>query len=103
MAFKKKSAEGENPTDEQTEVETLKVKKVRIVIDEQDNWDKNNDVFVSVNGNAYLVKRGKEVAVPESVVNVLKEAVIIQLEKDRDGNEVERTIPRFALRILGEA
>lgn len=35
-----------------------------------------SDVFVSVNGYAYSIQRGKEVKVPEGVVDVLRNAVI---------------------------
>ncbi|MBZ0158398.1 MAG: hypothetical protein K8I29_19545 [Alphaproteobacteria bacterium] len=79
-------------------------KKYRIIIDEQDNTDKNNDVFVTDGrGTPYLIKRGHEVVVPEGVVNVLKEAVYTLIEKNENGEEVRRDIPRFALRVLGRA
>jgi hypothetical protein len=76
----------------------------RIIINEQDNWDHNNDVPVTdpSTGVQYLIKRNEEVVVPEGVVNNLRESVIEQLEYDEDGNEKTRRIPRFSFQVLGE-
>ena len=82
-----------------------KVKKMfRIILDEQDNSDKNNDQLVTdpSNGKQYLIKRGFEVDVPEGVVNNLRESVIDKLEYDANGEEVWRSIPRFAMRVIKE-
>lgn len=85
-------------------VKKEKVKKYRIVIDEQDNSDKNQDVFVTDGKNTpYLIKRGHEVVVPEGVVNVLKESVYKIVSEDGFGNKTEKSVNRFALRVLGEA
>lgn len=54
-----------------------------------------DDVFVGVNGKTYLIKRGEEVEVPESVVEVLnnKEKMLsyaLKYEKsvtDKDNSE----------------
>lgn len=82
----------------------VKKKMFRIVIDQQDNWDKNNNVQVTdpSDGTQFLIKRGHEVDVPEGVVNNLRESVIEQLYYDDDGNERTRNIPRFAMRVIKE-
>lgn len=86
-------------------VHVKKAKKMfRIILDEQDNADKNNDQLVTdpSNGKQYLIKRGFEVDVPEGVVNNLRESVIDRLEYDANGEEVWRSIPRFAMRVIKE-
>lgn len=45
-------------------------KKVKIRIPK--TKENNDDVFVSVNMNTYLIQRGIEVEVPESVAEVLR-------------------------------
>ena len=81
-----------------------KKKMFRIILDEQDNSDKNNDQLVTdpSDGKQYLIKRGFEVDVPEGVVNNLRESVIDRLEYDANGEEVWRSIPRFAMRVIKE-
>jgi hypothetical protein len=81
-----------------------KKKMFRIIIDEQDNSDKNGDVFVTdpSDGTPFLMQRGSEVDVPEGVVNNLKECIIEKLEYDKEGNERWRKIPRYAMRIIKE-
>ena len=71
MATNKETAQT-NPTTEQTNPTTEqpaeKLVKVRIP-----RTSKNqDDVFVSVNMNTYLIKRGVEVEVPASVAEVLR-------------------------------
>ncbi len=76
----------------------------RIIIHEQENWDKNQPVFVTdgETGKQYHIKRNFEVVVPIGLVNVLKESVIDRIEYDDQGNERVRSIPRFALNVLDE-
>lgn len=80
-----------------------KKKMFRIIIDEQDNSDKNGDVFVTdpSDGTPFLIQRGFEVDVPEGVVNNLKECIQEKLEY-KGGEERWRKIPRFAMRIIKE-
>lgn len=71
MATNKETAQA-NPTTEQTnpttEQSAEKMVKVRIP-----RTSKNqDDVFVGVNMNTYLIKRGVEVEVPECVAEVLR-------------------------------
>lgn len=50
--------------------EDAKVKMVRIRLEKR--RDDAEDVYVAVNGKAYLIKRGEYVEVPESVAEVLQ-------------------------------
>lgn len=72
-------------------------KKVKIIIHEQEGIGGTQDVTVSVNENAYQIKRGHEVEVPESVVHVLENAVITAYEPhpDKKGEYIERHYRRF--------
>ena len=105
--------EGEVPVEEpqkglalqaDPKVKGKKPKKMfKIIIDEQDNDDKNGDVkCTDGQGTQYSIKRGHEVDVPEGVVNVLKESVYERIEEDEHGNERKRHIPRYAMRIIKE-
>lgn len=53
-----------------TDVKKEEVKKVRIRLEKR--RDDAEDVYVAVNGKAYLIKRGEYVEVPESVAEVLQ-------------------------------
>lgn len=78
-------------------------KMFRIIIDFQENSDKNGIVKCTDGQNTqYTIKRNHEVDVPEGVVNVLKESVTTQQTKDADGNDVFQDMPRYALRVLKE-
>ena len=78
-------------------------KMFRIVIDEQDNNDKNGPVrCTDGRGRQYMIPRGVECNVPEGVVNVIRESVFTTYEKDAQGNDIERNIPRFAMRVIKE-
>lgn len=85
--------------------EMVEQKRFKIVINEQENTDTqggNNDVFVSCNGIPFLIKRGREVVIPEGHLNVLKESRPISIKKNEDEELVLREYPRFALQIIGE-
>lgn len=69
--------------------------RVRITIFEQDGPGGGDDVFVSVNGRGYQIKRGVEVDVPPEVVEVLNNAVITTFEPQKDGTVRERDVRRF--------
>ena len=85
------------------EPEDIQESRFRIVIDEQETADNNADVFIGVNGNTWSIKRGYEVTVPESVVKNIQSCIYELTEKDEQGNDRIRRIPRFALRVIGAA
>lgn len=66
MANKKNPETAENAAE--AVVEAPKTVKIRIPRTRKDQ----EDVFVSVNLKTYLIKRGEEVEVPESVAEVLR-------------------------------
>jgi len=90
--------------DEGVSSEPLESKrKFKIVISEQQNTDDPNQVFVSCNGNAFLIQRGQEVIIPEGILNVLKESVYEIPYKDTEtGEDKIRYVKRFAISELGE-
>lgn len=53
-----------------TKTETKEVKKVKIKIPL--TRKERDDVWVAVNGEKYLIKRGEEVEVPEYIAEVLR-------------------------------
>lgn len=88
--------------DADTEVKAVKQKMFRIIIDEQDNNDKNGLVrCTDGQSKQYTIERGHEVDVPEGVVNVLRESVYTTNE-EVNNKTVTRNIPRYAMRIIKE-
>ncbi len=80
-----------------------KVKMVRIIIDRQDNSDKNIDVkCTDGQGRQFVIKRGFEVDVPIGVLNVLRESIQTTLEMNEQGDERYTDIPRIAVRLIKE-
>lgn len=59
----------------------------------RDNRMYNDDVFVGVNGKTYLIKRGVDVEVPESVAEVIRNSqkqdsfAICEMDKLQQGGE----------------
>lgn len=78
-------------------------KRVRILIPAGRSKHEQCPVPVGVNGRAYLIERGVEVDVPESVVHVLNLAV--EQSPVLDGERVTgfRSVPRYPVQVLGEA
>lgn len=76
--------------------------KVKIIVAEQEGEENQGDVFVSVNGVAYQIKRGFEVEVPVSVVEALKNAVATKMSQDAYTQAMTyKDVPRFAFQVLG--
>ena len=74
-----------------------------IVIDEQMGAEGNDDVFIGVNGKTYLIARGKEVVVPDYIVDALEKAIYTKYKYDGEGNVKEYKVPRFPVRRIREA
>lgn len=55
-----------------TKKETEEVKNTMVKVTLPLTRDKQEDVFVGVNGKTFLIKRGEEVEVPECVYEILK-------------------------------
>ncbi len=71
--------------------------RVRIIVNTQDGPGGMEDVFVSVNGRAYLIKRDHEVEVPAAVLKVLEAAEGPSMDGRSGGN----TVKRFSVNVLG--
>lgn len=78
--------------------ESKKAKRYRLIVatNEQDK----QPVQIGVNGRNYVIERGKEVVVPESVVEVLRNAV--QHQYDPHTME-EIKVMAYPFQVLGEA
>ena len=63
-------AEATKTATKATETEKEKLVKIRIPRER----DRQDDVFVCVNGRTWLIKRGVEVEVPECVAEVIRNA-----------------------------
>lgn len=72
--------------------------RVKIVIDEQEGHEGHQPVKLGINGYIIVIKRGHEVEIPASYVNLLKELKQTVYSKDDDGNDISREVPRFAWR-----
>lgn len=72
-----------------------------VTIHAAEGEDGNRPVFLSINGYAYQIPRGKPVQVPAEVVEVLSNAVV-STYKVRGGGEVEELqVPRYAFSVNG--
>jgi len=76
-------------------------KRVKIVIPEQEGEDNQGDVFISVNGRAYQIKRGFEVEVPPEVIEVLDHAISTKMSQDMRTMEMSfKDVPRFPYKVI---
>lgn len=79
-------------------------RKVRIIIPSGRDLHERCPVPVAVNGREYLIVRDKEVDVPQSVINVLNDAVESVPVEDGDGpikRVVFKNAQRFAFSVKG--
>ena len=80
---------------------TTKAKKVKIILEENDNIPPGGQFF-GVNGVGYLIQPGVEVEVPEFILGVLNTAVASKPLLNEDGQVVgTREVPRFPYRKIG--
>jgi len=75
--------------------ELRKAKRVKIVIDEQDNHEGHKDVSLSIDGYVLVIQRGKTVEVPEPFVELLNNLKYTIISKNDNGEDVSREVPRF--------
>lgn len=62
-----------------------------------DGGDEN--VFVSVNGYAYYIKRGTPVPVPDEVIEVLKNATVTKYRQGQNGATEPHEVPRHTFTV----
>ena len=97
------SAVKEPPVKDKKAPSPKKTRMFKIIIDEQDNSDKNiNQLVNDGTGRQFYLPRGVECVVPEGVVNVLKESKYELGEFDSNGDLKTRMTPRFQFRVLEE-
>lgn len=78
-------------------------KKVKIMIDEQEGEESQSDVFVSVNGQSFLIKRGFVVEVPEYVVHALKNCIMTTMKQDKYTEEmIYKDVPRYPFHVIND-
>ncbi|NCD22302.1 MAG: hypothetical protein EOL90_05100 [Spartobacteria bacterium] len=74
--------------------------RVTIIIPSSSGKGGSDDVFASVNGRDYLIRRDVEVSVPPEVVSALTDAVITEHITDEAGRIVgERNVPRYPFQV----
>jgi len=83
--------------------EMSKSNRVRVVFHSQEGAGGNDDVFVSVNGKAYLIKREHEVSLPREVMHALENARQTVFESGAEGRVLPRQVGRFSYTLLGDA
>jgi hypothetical protein len=76
--------------------------KLRLIVANQEGPEATAFVKVCVNGNMFAIPRDKEVIVPSSVVEVLRNAIVTRLVQE-NGQTIERSAPRFSFTVLGAA
>jgi hypothetical protein len=89
------------PTTQETVVATpAKVKRVKIILEENDAIPPTGQFF-GVNGTGYQIQPGKEVEIPEFLLGVIDNAVTTKPILNDDGQVVGyRDVPRFPYRIV---
>ncbi len=76
--------------------------RMRVIFHSQEGPGGNDDVFVSVNGKAYLIKREHEVSLPREVLHAVENARQTVFEPGPEGKVLPRQVSRFAYSVLGE-
>lgn len=74
-------------------------KRRTITIHASDADGGDEAVFVSVNGVAWQIPRGKPEKVPEEVIHALELAVVTTYKSGADGKIKEQSIPRYAFSV----
>lgn len=70
--------------------QTKSEKTVRVTFHASEADGGADDIFVSVNGKAFLLRREEEVDVPEDVLKVLDNAVEVKFDKKMKPRRVKR-------------
>jgi hypothetical protein len=77
-----------------------KPSRVTVIFHNQEGDLGKADIFVSVNGYAYQIKRNEPVALPVEVMEVIDNAVVTQTERV-DGVEISRDLQRYTYSMAG--
>jgi hypothetical protein len=76
--------------------------KIRVIFHNQDGPGGADDIFVSVNGKGYLIKREHEVELPGEVMHIIENAKQNVFERGADSRIRERTVMRYSFSVLGD-
>jgi len=78
-------------------------KRIKILIHKTESDTGVNNVPISVNGRTFLINRGEEVSVPESVIGVLKNAVREIFEyNDETGQMMSKEVQAYPFSVISE-
>jgi len=90
----------EAATQETAAATPAKVKRVKIILEENDAIPPTGQFF-GVNGTGYQIQPGKEVEIPEFLLGVIDNAITTKPVVNEDGQVVGyRDVPRFPYRIV---
>ena len=84
------------------ESQPASAQRVKVVFHSQEGPGGDDDIFVAVNGKAYLIKREHEVELPAEVLEVIKNARQTVFEHSARG-VAERDVQRFGYSERGAA
>ena len=74
--------------------------RTKILVPSNSGRNGSDDVFVSVNGRDFLIKRDVDVEVPAEVLAALDDAIATEYLTDSAGRIVgERNVPRFPYQV----
>ena len=74
--------------------------RTKILVPSHSGRNGSDDVFVSVNGRDFLIKRDVDVEVPAEVLAALDDAIATEYLTDSAGRIVgERNVPRFPYQV----
>jgi hypothetical protein len=90
-------------TDRNTSPEKGKNSRIKVIFHNQDGPGGSDDIFVSVNGRAYLIKREHEVRLPREVMRVIENAEQSVFERGADNRMREKLVKRYSYTVLGDA
>ncbi len=74
-------------------------KRIKVIIAPSET--DNSDVYVSIGDWDALIKRGEEVAIPESAYLLLANSGEVRFNQNADGTLSEYFAPRFSITVLG--
>jgi hypothetical protein len=77
-----------------------KPSRVNVIFHNQEGDLGKSDIFVSVNGYAYQIKRNEPVALPTEVMEVIDNAVVTQTERV-NGIDESRDLQRYTYSLAG--
>lgn len=109
MAAAEEEAEVLDLSSTSGEIEIMTAPKVKLMVFNQDGPDGNQPIFVAVNGVGFAIPREMVVAVPQPVINALRDAVEIKYYREQDaagqpfGPMRERPVQRYNFQVLGNA